>query len=176
MRRDNPGANKLGAFIAYYGGVTDYPAWMDDFYTWAYGHLVELGFPQAQKMRDWKAKFPVGRMGIGTNEFCYVYGTPYRFAAGIGEVVNGVGIPYPDFLTFYQKNYPLESQNPCPAPSINNMIGYSYSPTGYPSNMRPALAIAVDAGVTGAQAAWDRFVIGSQPDFRNESQFAVIPR
>jgi hypothetical protein len=37
------------------------------------------------------------------------------------------------------------------------MMGDSNSPTGYPAQMQPALAAAVDAGVPGADEAWAKF-------------------
>jgi hypothetical protein len=65
---NNPNGNKLGAIEGYCSGCSfyeDYFApWQDDFYTWAVGHLVELGFTEAVPIRNWKTKFGVGRMGV----------------------------------------------------------------------------------------------------------------
>jgi hypothetical protein len=56
------------------------------------------------------------------------------------------------------------------------MEGYSTSPTGYPSNMQPALAVAAEHGATGADEAWRIFSTRPvQPDYREEPQFAIVP-
>ena len=57
------------------------------------------------------------------------------------------------------------------------MTGYSTSPAGYPSNMQPALAAAVDAGIPQAQEAWATFMNRSaKPDYRSAPQWAIVPR
>jgi hypothetical protein len=56
------------------------------------------------------------------------------------------------------------------------MTGYAAVPSGYPSNMQPALAIAVDTGVPNAASAWSLF--GSRPvkpDYSQAPQWAVVP-
>ena len=52
---------------------------MDDFYTWSMGYLVELGFTQAVAMRDYKAKFPTGRMGENADEYCFQMAAPLSY-------------------------------------------------------------------------------------------------
>jgi len=168
---DNPSASPLGIMKDYYDGYTNLALWQHDFYTWTYGHLVDLGFSQAVPMRNWMAKLQVGRMGQSLTEYCYVYAAPYRISVGPNDTTS-----YPDFRTWYQAVWPSESQSPCPAPTPNNMIGYSDAATGYPSNMRPALATSVDADLPGALDAWNRFIIGSQPNFNDEPEWAVVPR
>jgi hypothetical protein len=57
------------------------------------------------------------------------------------------------------------------------MVGYSTSVAGYPSNMQPALAYAVDAGLPNAAAGWGQFMARSvKPDYGHSPQFAIIPR
>ncbi|MBN1377799.1 MAG: hypothetical protein JXA04_01035 [Gammaproteobacteria bacterium] len=166
----NPAANKLGALKSY-DGHEDFAPWMDDFYTWMTGHLVELGFIEAIPLRNWKAQFPVGRMGgDGNNGYCYVFGAPYHLLVGPAR-----NKWWPDFATLYQKNFAGKLNGPCV--DGLEMTGYADSPTGYPSNMRPALAIAVDADVPNAKAAWRRFVNSAvQPDYRDYPNFALQPR
>ena len=57
------------------------------------------------------------------------------------------------------------------------MNGYSSSPRSYFANLSTALATAVDAGVAGADEAWDRMYSSAVvPDFTNNPIWAVIPR
>jgi hypothetical protein len=57
------------------------------------------------------------------------------------------------------------------------MTGYSSNPTGYPSNMQPAVAYAKDAGGTAGADAWTKFMSRSvKPDYSKEPQFSIIPR
>jgi hypothetical protein len=56
------------------------------------------------------------------------------------------------------------------------MWGYAKAPDGYPSNMQPALAAAVDAGVAGADAAWQRYAGRAvKPDFGAYPNWAIVP-
>jgi hypothetical protein len=166
---DNPNANKLGALKSY-DGHENFAPWMDDFYTWTMGHLVELGFDDAKAMRNWKARFPVGRMGNGDNGYCYVHAAAYHLLVGPAK-----NRWWPDFATLYAKNFPNEPAKPCP--DGREMTGYPDSPTGFPSNLRPALAIAVDAGSPGAVAAWQRLLTSvPQPDYNDYPNFALVPR
>lgn len=62
---------------------------------------------------------------------------------------------------------------------VGEMTGYASSATGYPSNMQPALAKAVDAGAPGAAEAWALFASRAvQPtaEYAKEPQFAIVPR
>ena len=57
------------------------------------------------------------------------------------------------------------------------MTGYATSSAGYPSNMQPALAAAVDAGIPQAREAWTRFMSRTpKPDYGGSPQFAIVPR
>ncbi len=56
------------------------------------------------------------------------------------------------------------------------MTGYADSVEGYPSNMQPALAVAVDLGIPNAQAAWNQFMARSvKPNYAAGPQWAVVP-
>ena len=57
------------------------------------------------------------------------------------------------------------------------MTGYAASQSGYPSNMQPALAAAVDAGVPNAQQAWELFAKRPvKPDYSVAPQWAIVPQ
>lgn len=160
----NPAANRLGALKSY-SGYDLFAPWMDDFYTWTMGYLVDLGF-DARELRGWKARFPVGRMGI--RDYCYIKASTYRLIVGPDN-----NHWWPDFATLYQQNF--GRLNDCPERAA--MDGYPEEPDGYPANLRPALAVAVDAHVPGATEAWERLVTSSvQPDFSDYANWAVVPR
>ncbi|HET6724722.1 MAG TPA: hypothetical protein VFH85_01800 [Gammaproteobacteria bacterium] len=181
------GTEPLGAITArpyavHYHNHTSLAPWQDDFFTWAVGHLADLGFDGAAKLVRWKAQFPVGRM-IG-NGFCYVYGSSYVLA-----VRNGRHAPiFNSFEKVYHKSVPRKvARMKCGGDAMaqrlghhykpGDMYGYPWSPTGYPANMQPALAAAVDAGVPGAADAWKLFVSRpTRPDFTNYANFAIVPR
>ncbi|HKK05771.1 MAG TPA: hypothetical protein VKA50_07980, partial [Gammaproteobacteria bacterium] len=63
------------------------------------------------------------------------------------------------------------------------MTGYPGSPTGYPSNLQPALAVAADSGIANAANAWSVFDgrtvkpgTDGTPDYNTDPQFAIVPR
>jgi hypothetical protein len=158
--------------------------WMDDFFTSVMGVLVEIGYNTARPVRDWKAKFPVQRMGFDlTNptDFCWNYATQYRFQAALLKS----DPMFPTIKDVYINSTSLSS-SPCGGQQqitawgladSNDMIGGSNSATGYPSDMQPALAMAADSGIAGAANAWNRFDARSvKPNYSTEPQFAIVPR
>ncbi len=160
----NPSANQLGALRSY-DGYDELAPWMDDFYTWTMGYLVDLGF-DAVAMRDWKARFPVGRMGI--KDYCYIKAAVYELTVGLSN-----DHWWPDFATLYRENFGAIGD--CPPGA--ELEGYADSPTGYPSNLRPALAVAVDARIPGAKDAWHRLMTSAvQPVYSDYPNWAVMPR
>ena len=142
-------------------------AWMDDFFTGAFGYLKELQVydSAAQTKLDqflaWKYKAVIGRLGgSGNTEYSYRYGAQYtlnvapsnaaNFASGTGpwyanwgEVARSMG-----FASSGNLGEPLES-------------GYPLAPTGYWGNLMPAISYAVDHGAAGAAEAWNRIVSAS---------------
>ena len=161
---NNSSANKLGA-IKPYEPIEEMRSWEDDFFTWTAVHLVELGFDAARDMALWKSKYPVGRMG--NTDYCYIHATPYTMKVGTGDTW------YTTFRQVYESNW--GSVPSCPDGQA--IDGYPSEPTGYPSNLRPALAAAVSVGAPGAQAAWARFVASRPtPDYSNYPNWGVMPR
>ena len=154
---NNPSANKLGV-IESYNHQDSFAPWMDDFYTWSMGYLVELGFTQAVAMRDYKAKFPTGRMGENADEYCFQMAAPYHIDIGTSD--NQADF-WPDFKTLYAKfldasgaQYQAAAALTCNTTDYANNFGVAkgeivagrpYSNSSYYANMQPALAIAVDA-------------------------------
>ncbi|CAN5272385.1 hypothetical protein BH11PSE11_BH11PSE11_28410 [soil metagenome] len=182
---NNPHSNNsLGAItdgnaIVYDGGVGLAP-WQDDFFTSAAGHAVELGFAKAKPLLNWKAKFPIGRMV--DPGFCWIVGGIYNLHVrdtAVSPIYTTLGQAY------LASNPSSFTSLPCGGSAmaanlglqVGEMTGYSYSNSGYPSNMQPALAYAADSGVTGGVNAWQVFMGRSVlPDYQNGAQFAIVPR
>lgn len=196
---DNASANKLGVIVngvALVSGVDDalevaVRTWMDDFFTQSVGFNHDLGHPQAQRLLQWKAKFPAGRM-LGPG-WCWIMGAVYdtrikpstgaAYYDNIGQAYQGTmtsmsaalasaGCNSPEMRAAMKTYYNL-TNDPIPG----QMTGYPTDPEGFPSNMQPALAYTADSGFTDGNLAWDQFESRSlKPDYRYGPQFAIVPR
>jgi hypothetical protein len=176
--------NQLGilthGYALAYDNSTGVAPWMDDFFTSAIGHLVEMGFSKAVPLLTWKAKFPIERMTApGT---CWVTGAMYAM-----KVRDSASSPL--YTTVGQawaaSSTPTFAAMPCGGSAmatslslkVGEMTGYSSANTGFPSNMQPALAYAADAGGQAGAAAWAVFMARSvKPDYGVGPQFAIVPR
>ena len=180
----NANNNNLGVlthgYAIEYDNGTGMAPWMDDFFTSAIGHTVELGYTRALPLLKWKAKFPIGRMT--DKEFCWIKAGMYTL-----KLRNTSSSP---FYTSLGQAYRASNSAEFNALACNSsamaaalgtkvgeMTGYAYATTGYPSNMQPALAYAVQvSGASGAEA-WRVFTGRTvKPDFGDGPQFAIIPR
>ncbi len=160
-------SNKLGWLDA--GGSLAYGAygiapWQDDFFTWSIGHLAALGFTEARPLALWKGRFVAGRML--DPGYCWLEASAYSLQVGGADGKS----PYATFGELFQANFPGEG---C---SGKAMSGYPEEARGYPANMQPALAAAVDAGVPQAAEAWARYQARDpKQDYSEAPQFAVVP-
>lgn len=60
---------------------------------------------------------------------------------------------------------------------IGQMTGFASSPSGFPANMQPALAVAVDSEIANADLAWQIFSGRvRKPNYSIEPQWAIVPR
>ncbi len=178
-RKNALGVLTNGYAFAYDNGRGVAP-WQDDFFTWSAGQLVAMGFDEAKPLLAFKAVFPVGRMT--EPDFCPIFGASY--SANVRD--SDQSAVYDSFATVYQQTVdPAVAGLPCGsaemAAALNlqpgEMTGYSSSPAGYPSNMQPALAVAVESGVAGAADAWTRFEARTvKPDYSAAPNFAITPR
>lgn len=197
--------NKLGVYDG--SGKNSFPIkasapWQDDFLTWSFGNLVELGFEKALPILEWKAKYPVGRMT--DPEFCWMAATAYHMEfrpsakeplfENLGDMYrfNFSGdkvsfesktLRHPDGLKFIDQPCGSKEQAAWLTKTngynwdVGRMVGFSDSTLGYPANMQPALALAAQFGVAKADKAWERFDSRARkPDYRGEPQFAIVPR
>ncbi|HCY63354.1 MAG TPA: hypothetical protein DHV59_11105 [Oxalobacteraceae bacterium] len=57
------------------------------------------------------------------------------------------------------------------------MTGFASSPSGFPANMQPALAVSVDSEIANADLAWQVFSgRAKKPNYSTEPQWAIVPR
>ncbi|MCZ2250021.1 MAG: hypothetical protein LC111_14780 [Bacteroidia bacterium] len=177
--------NALGAILDHaiiYRDGRGLAAWQDDFFTSAVGHLVELGFDDAKPLLTYKSTMPVGRM-VGDG-FCWITASSYEFI-----VRDSSTAPlYTTFAEVYTHSampeiLGLSCNSPEMAAALNlkvgEMMGYASSADGFPSNLQPALAMAVDAGAPGAADAWKLFAgrpVQPTKDYGVSPQFAIVPR
>ena len=198
--------NKLGVYDGSGSNafaVNGSAAWQDDFLTWSFGYLAELGFPKATPILNWKAKYPVGRMTAPG--YCWIQGGPYwlnfrdapntpiydsfeaLYKANFGGPSlsndDGEQFTHPNGIKFIdlpcgsqaQADY-LTLANGYPWP-VGFMTGYSGTAQGYPSNMQPALAVAATSSTPNARQAWATFAArASKPDYTRAPQWAIVPR
>lgn len=177
--------------------------WQDDFLTWSFGYLNELGFTKAKPILDWKAKYSVGRMTAPG--YCWIQGAAYglkfrdsattpiydsfdklykaNFSADVYMNDNGrayqdpTGIKYIDLPCGSEEQRAFLERAHGHIWSKNRMTGYSDSSQGYPSNMQPALALAADAGIENADKAWSLLANrGAPPYYPDAPQWAIVPR
>lgn len=174
--------------------------WQDDFFTWAIGYLVELGFTAAEPLLKWKAQFAIGRLTAPGFDPIMAADYFYRVRDAAGESIYG------SFAELYAKNYsgdaiPDDDRKPISVPgkrwidqktpaaqaewiraagrkwTEGQTFGYASSNMGYPSNLQPALATAVSLGVPGADKAWQVFESRTvKPKYADGPQFAIVPR
>jgi hypothetical protein len=68
-------ARWISGYAMTYDSSTGLAPWQDDFFTSSIGHMVELGFTNAQPLLTWKSKFPVDRM-VGDG-YCWIQAPAY---------------------------------------------------------------------------------------------------
>lgn len=174
-----------GPAIAY-STKTGIAPWMDDFFTSAIGRCSEMGNKEAGRLLKWKAKFQVGR--IMAEGYCWIDASIYSLKVRDTET----SPLYTTLKECLQKTLPTEvsslvcnSQERLAAKNtagtvrlvLGEMVGYSNSTEGFPSNYQPALAMSVDSGYEGGVKAWEIFNNRSvKPNYSTAPQFAIIPR
>ncbi len=198
---NGPSKNPLSilnvGYTMVYENSTGFAPWQDDFFTSAVNAVAGFGFHDADPVLAYKAQAPVARM----RDACWIDAAAYTIlarstptgpffpsykeahAATFAELKLANGTRYLD-LTCASKEAAdfrtkLDAENGTTrgpwAP--DEMTGYATSSEGYPSNMQPALAAAVDAAVPGAKEAWATFVGRSvKPTYSDSPQFAIVPR
>ncbi len=160
-------------------GLDDWIAsWMDDFLTWTFGHIVALGFSEAQPVLAWKAKFPVGR--LTDPGMCWVLASSYwpyvrgdRYAGGSTAFVT-TWTAWRRNVVFGWDDDAMRGTNPlggreqelfdaqCGSSQMASILGIGQGQMigwdgadAYPANLQAAAAVAVEAGAANAQQAFN---------------------
>jgi hypothetical protein len=161
----------------YNGGAAPwiYAPWMDDFFTGAVGYGMDIvpglsGTDQTKLTQffTWKANAVVGRLGgTNSNEFYFADAANFNLPVGPNtqantNYANGTG---PWFANWSQAYKPGCAPGACAAvanpaaPADGNLRGGNFpAATSYWGNLQPAIAYAVNQGITGAQAAYNRMI------------------
>jgi hypothetical protein len=181
---DSTSGNRLGVlthgYAIAYNDATGVAPWMDDFFTSAVGHLVEMGFTKAKPLLVWKSAFPIGRMTAP--DTCWITGAMYAMKvrdSATAPLYTSIGQAWkasstPEFAALACGGSAMATSLGL---KVGEMTGYSSANSGYPSNMQPALAYAADAGGAAGAAAWTVFDGRSvKPDYGIGPQFAIVPR
>jgi hypothetical protein len=179
--------NPFGWVMPYsdYTGVGDgvyvEAAWMQDFYTAAFGYAKALrpAISEASSQRlseffAWKARSIVGRLGGGaTTDYLYADAAQYTVAVAPSDTpdfVTGTGPWHTDWGAIYAAT--LKAPNPGTAPGLRG--GNFPEASSYWGNLQPAIAYAVQHQVPGAVQAYKR-VTGAANWRQLESGFTASP-
>lgn len=180
-----PHKNNLGAMYAYDGN--EQYLFFDYFMSWAVQYVYDLDFTQIAPFRNYKLRFPIGIMGVASNEYCFQAAAQFKWKAG----PPGTTTFYPDFRTMYVNTDAGAAALDCGSPAmaaylssnygqnipINGIIGTQSGTGHYFANLQAALAAAADSGVAGGITAWQRSQLsGVHPDYRNVPIWAIAPR
>ncbi len=178
---NNPNANVLHAAFGGSKHAEEFSPWMDDYLTWSVGYVVQLGFENARPFAQWKAYYPVQRMI--NKDYCWMLATPYRMEMQYPDLstVRNWADAYKMTFTRFAKKKVDPASVACGSDEMADVMGTKpgemlsgFNPGGYPANLQPALAAAVDMGVPGAQEAWDKFLsVKRKSGFY--SQWAIVP-
>lgn len=179
---NNASANKLGVLengnAIIYNGYLGVAPWQDDFFTTIVGHVVELGFTNAQPLLAWKTKFAVNRM-VG-NGYCWIEASAYSL--NVRPTTNSP--LYSAIGDLYKANFgdafsKLACGSPEMAASLKQRVGEMVSyitPDGTQAIIQPALAYSVGVNPDGKKA-WDQYVKRPyKADYSYQPQYAIVPR
>jgi hypothetical protein len=159
-------------------GTIGIAPWQDDFFTSAVGHSVELGFTQSLPLLQWKSQFAIGRMTAPG--YCWIRASAYSLnieASASGPFFSTLAQAYSSSFNDQGAACASAQQASNLGLQTGEMVGYSSSSSGYPSNMQPALAYAASNNFAGAGQAWTVFTGRSvKPSYGTEPQFAIVPR
>ena len=158
--------------------------WMQDFVTAAFGYAkaMDLNISAADrtKLTDffaWKAKSVVGRFG-GTTATDYLYRDAALYTVAVApsntaDWVTGTGPWYANWGALYDATF---AQQASPGARAEGGLRGGNFPesSSYWGNLQPALAYAVQHGVSGAQAALDR-MMGSSNWSAFSADFLAAP-
>jgi hypothetical protein len=199
------GPNVLGVFALYSGnasgdaygpnnGVWEDSPWMQHFLQQSLGFSSQLEIPLQtaeqrsahNNLRDFAFQHAVGVLGEAGAGRPYQYASDYIFPYGTTATLDEKRSPivhYPSWAAQWQAHKAMTNRGD---PAGSNLLGSSGGnpasmATGYWGNLHPAIALAVDAGVPGAEEAYARMTgapnyASGAATFHNTPQFGIVPR
>jgi hypothetical protein len=151
---------------------------------WSLGYVVGLGFDFARPFALWKADYTVQRMI--NKDYCWILATPYQFTLVRPDNTN-VATWKEAFDNTLSENLKKGASLPANVSCASHemaealglrdgeMLGGGATRGGYPANLQPALAAAIDLGAPGAQEAWDKFQARPKFDTTFYPQWSIVP-
>lgn len=169
-------------------GVFYEASWMQDFYTAVIGYVMAMEFELSTGVKqrlaqffEWKARSIIGRFGGGgSTEYLFADAAPYTIALAKSDkpdFVTGTGPWHANWGEIYADTH--KSPNPGAISALRG--GHFPSATSYWANLQPALAYAVQHGVSGAAQAYERMTSASNwtqmlAEFDKAPVWSVYPR
>jgi hypothetical protein len=189
-----PKPNEFGIVVPYttYTSGQSYTAsaWQQDFFTAAVGYALSLGLnltstgkTRLTNLFAWKAKSIIFRFGQAGVPSDWSYRDAGAYYIPISPAVSGQNWDSPAaWFSTAQQMYETRSHETTPAdqPRVNSdpdgpLRGANFpEATSYWGNLTPALAYAVEHGVSGADAAYAKFTGASNYNLLTES-YASAP-
>jgi hypothetical protein len=174
-------------------GGASYPGWQDDYFLGVADWGTEqLGFAEWKPVRDWKAGFTMHLF----NDACGLFASSYLQC--VAPVSSGPGKApaswFANYADGFNQAWPWAAGLACgsaaqlaairahPAglqglpPQPGDMVGGPASASGYPAIKRQAVAAAVNAGLTGAQAAWTLVTTTPTKITWGGAKYNIVPR
>jgi hypothetical protein len=164
----------------------------DDYFTWSLGYLLDLDFTAVYPLLSWKTAFPVLRLTSG-NDFCWIFASnPFLQVAD-----SKTGSAYDTMKDVYDQSklsgflddggFECNSQEMADDLKANGKINYGIIgemigkpwASSQPAMIQPALAVAVDAGTSNANDAWNQYTSRSViPDYAGSGtpNYDIFPR
>jgi hypothetical protein len=139
--------------------------WEHDYLIWSLNHLVELGWPEAAKPRDFLLRWRVGTL-TNAPDYNPMLATPYRMVVG-EKAPDGTFRFYEDWKKLGEENAKLSK------PGLTNYGG------GYSYSARAAVICGIDGGFPKAREAL-RWLEANLPNLRGamakDPLWAIQPR
>ncbi|HPD16380.1 MAG TPA: hypothetical protein PLE19_15610 [Planctomycetota bacterium] len=139
--------------------------WEHDYFIWSFHHMVELGWPDAAKVRDYQLRWRVGTL-TNAPDFDPMLASPYRMVVG-EKGPDGKPRFYEDWKKLGEENARLSK------PGLTSYGG------GYSYSARAAVICGVDGGFPKAREAlaWlDANLTKPRDAMARDPLWAILPR
>lgn len=167
-----------GYALAYNNGTGMAP-WMQHFFTWSIGNAYRMGFTSSKNFLTFLSKYQTSIMT--DPNYCWIEASSYTMTvrtSSTSPYYTNIGDVYKNTVDTTTQGLACGSQAMATQLGLKTgeMVGYSSATEGYPSNSQPALAILVDDGMPGAQAAWNQFTARTvKPDYTTDPVWDLVP-